>query len=287
MASSPASISAKAASCADRMTDTTFETLFRRESLVVLAALVALTLLAWVALLLGAGTGMDPLAMSGWPMPLELPVATSGAWGASYWLVAFLMWAAMMVAMMLPSASPMVLLYARVVRQAETRGHAGVSNAAASIAAFAAAYLASWILFSLLAVVLQFGLERAGAMSAMMSARIAPLSGALLVAAGLYQLTPLKAACLRHCRSPAQFIAAHWRPGVSGAWRMGLAHGLYCLGCCAVLMLLLFVGGIMNLVWIAGLTLFVALEKLAPFGERAGKAMAALLVAGGTLLMLS
>ena len=107
----------------------------------------------------------------------------------------------------------------------------------------------------------------------------------LLIAAGLYQLTSLKAVCLKHCRAPARFIAAHWRPGVGGAWRMGLAHGLYCIGCCAVLMLLLFVGGVMNLVWIAALTLFVAVEKLAPFGKRAAKATAALLVAGGALLI--
>ncbi|MGH6833826.1 MAG: DUF2182 domain-containing protein, partial [Methyloceanibacter sp.] len=188
-----------------------------------------------------------------------------------------------MVAMMLPSASPMVLLYARVARQAERQGH--TANAPAAIAAFASAYLALWILFSLLATAVQWGLEHLGALSAMMSSRVALLSGGLLMAAGLYQLTPLKAACLSHCRGPAQFLAAHWRPGVRGAWRMGLAHGLYCIGCCAVLMLLLFVGGVMNLLWIAGLTLFVAIEKLAPFGECAAKAMAALLVAGGALLI--
>jgi predicted metal-binding membrane protein len=266
------------------MTDATFEAVFRRETSVVLAALLALVLLAWVALLLGAGTGMDPFAMSGWRLPRGLPAGSSGSWDASYWLVAFLMWAAMMVAMMLPSASPMVLLYAHVARRAEGRG--ATMNAAASIAVFASAYLSLWSLFSLLAAVLQFALERAGAMSAMMSMRSASLSGALLIAAGLYQLTPLKAACLEQCRAPAQFIAAHWRPGLGGAWRMGLAHGLYCLGCCAALMLLLFVGGIMNLVWIAALTLFVALEKLAPFGKPAAKAMAAALLAGGTLLIL-
>jgi predicted metal-binding membrane protein len=112
------------------------------------------------------------------------------------------------------------------------------------------------------------------------------LSGALLLAAGLYQLTPLKSVCLNHCRTPAAFIAAHWRPGVLGAWRMGLAHGLYCVGCCAALMLLLFVGGIMNLVWIAGLTLFVSLEKLAPFGAAAARATAAVFIAAGISLMV-
>jgi len=259
------------------------ETLLRRDDLAVLVALATLTLLAWVALLLGAGTGMDPVAMSGWSMPLALPPTLSADWSAAYWLIAFLMWACMMVAMMLPSASPMVLLYARVARQAERQGH--TAKAPAAIAAFASAYLALWILFSLLATAAQWGLEHLGALSAMMSSRVALLSGGLLIAAGLYQLTPLKAACLSHCRGPAQFLAVHWRPGVRGAWRMGLAHGLYCIGCCAVLMLLLFVGGVMNLLWIAGLTLFVAIEKLAPFGERAAKAMAALLVAGGALLI--
>ena len=119
----------------------------------------------------------------------------------------------------------------------------------------------------------------------MMSLRATALSGAVLIAAGLYQLTPFKTACLRHCRGPAQFIAAHWRPGVRGAWRMGFSHGVYCLGCCAALMLLLFVGGVMNLVWIAGLTLLVAIEKLAPFGAAAAKTIAVLLIAAGAMLV--
>jgi predicted metal-binding membrane protein len=227
---------------------------------------------------------MDPASMSGWWLPVAPAPALGSAWTPAYWLIAFFMWPAMMVAMMLPSASPMVLLYARVVRHAESRGK--VKRASASIAAFAGGYVALWILFSLLAVALQGMLERIGALSVLMSSRSLLLSGALLIAAGLYQLTPLKSACLSHCRAPAAFIAAHWRPGVIGAWRMGLAHGLYCVGCCAALMLLLFVGGIMNLVWIAGLTLFVALEKLAPFGAAAARATAALLIAGGIALMV-
>ncbi len=251
--------------------------------MVVAAALGLLTLLAWLFLLAGAGTGMDPLAMSGWLLPLQLPPALSGDWTPLYWLAAFCMWVVMMVAMMLPSASPTLLLYARVVRQAESQGRA--APAAASIAAFASAYLSLWILFSLLAVAAQWALEQLGVMSAMMSLRATVLAGAVLIAAGLYQLTPLKTACLKHCRGPVQFIAAHWRPGVRGAWRMGLTHGLYCLGCCAALMLLLFVGGVMNLVWIAGLTLLVAIEKLAPMGAVTAKAIALLLIAGGATLL--
>jgi predicted metal-binding membrane protein len=256
--------------------------LFLREDKLVAVALAALVLLAWLATLVGAGTGMDPAAMSGVLMPFALP-ASSSAWTPLYGLIAFFMWAVMMVAMMLPSASPMILLYARVIRQAESGGKA--RHASASIAAFASGYLALWSLFSLFAVAVQFGLERAGLLSAMMNSRSALLSGALLFAAGLYQLTPLKSACLNHCRGPAAFIAAHWRPDVVGALRMGLAHGAYCVGCCAALMLLLFAGGIMNLVWIAGLALLVALEKLAPFGAVAAKAIAVLLIGAGATLI--
>jgi len=262
-----------------------FETLLRHENAVVLAAVLVLTLLAWLALLAGAGTGMSPAAMSGWWLPTELPSAESWSWTPYYWLIGFLMWAVMMVAMMLPSAAPQILLYARVTAHAERQGHH--LNARALVAAFASGYLSLWILFSALAVALQFGLERTGLMSAMMSSRSAALSGGLLIAAGLYQLTPLKAACLKHCRAPASFLSHHWRPGLGGAGRMGLLHGAYCVGCCAVLMGLLFVGGVMNLVWIAGLTLFVALEKLAPFGETAAKATAAILVAAGAALALA
>jgi predicted metal-binding membrane protein len=263
---------------------TAVEALIKRDDIVVLAALVVLVALSWLALFTGAGTGMDPFAMSGWALPVTPPSAAS-AWTLSYWLIVFFMWAAMMVAMMLPSAAPTVLLYARVARHAEAEGHD--LRARASIAAFASGYLTIWILFSLLAVIVHWGLERLGALSAMMSLSAGLLSGALLIAAGLYQLTPLKAACLTHCRTPASFLTAHWRKGVTGAWRMGLTHGLYCLGCCAVLMGLLFVGGVMNLIWIAGLTLLVAIEKLAPFGTAAAKVAAAILIAGGVALVLA
>jgi predicted metal-binding membrane protein len=274
----------RAAWCAELMPKTAIEAMLERESAVVLAALVLLILLAWYAVLAGAGTGMDPVFMSGlWLSSAAAPAVGSG-WTPGYWAIAYFMWTAMMVAMMLPSASPMVLLYARVVRQAETQGRG--QKASASISAFAGGYIALWSVFSLLAVAAQWMLERTGALSVLMNSRSLSLSGALLIAAGIYQLTPFKTACLEQCRAPAVFIAAHWRRGALGGWRMGLEHGLYCLGCCAVLMLLLFVGGIMNLVWIAGLTLFIALEKLAPFGATAARAAAALLIAGGAALIV-
>jgi predicted metal-binding membrane protein len=266
------------------MTAAALETLLKRENAVVLVALLVLTLLAWLALLAGAGTGMDPATMSGLWLPLALPAGESCSWAPSYWLIAFLMWVVMMVAMMLPSAAPLLLLYAVVLRKAERHGR--LSRSPFAITVFAAGYLSLWTLFSALAVVIQFGLEKSGLMSVMMNSRSTTLSGTLLIAAGLYQLSPLKAACLKHCRGPAAFLSAHWRPGVAGAWHMGLLHSTYCVGCCAVLMLLLFVGGVMNLVWIAGLTLFVAFEKFAPFGEAMAKVVAALVVCGGVLIAI-
>ena len=195
-----------------------FEAVLRRDGAVVFAALVLLSLLAWLAVLAGAGTGMDPAAMSGWWLPGAASPASESGWTPAFWLIAFFMWTAMMVAMMLPSASPMVLLYAHVARQAQSRGQG--KRASASIAAFAGGYIALWILFSLVAAALQWMLERTGALSMLMNSRSTLMSGALLIATGLYQLTPLKGACLKQCRAPISFIATYWRPGVSalGAW---------------------------------------------------------------------
>ena len=134
---------------------------------------------------------------------------------------------------------------------------------------------------------LQWGLERLALLSPMMQATSLYLGAALLIGAGLYQLTPLKYACLRHCRSPFDFIANHWRQGTGGAFRMGLEHGLFCLGCCWVLMALLFYGGVMNLWWIAGLAIYVLLEKLAPAGPRLGRYTGALLILWGVWVLAS
>jgi predicted metal-binding membrane protein len=180
------------------------------------------------------------------------------------------MWWLMMVAMMLPSATPALLLYAQV-RQIRSRD--------ADIAApwvFLAGYLAMWLVFSVAAAVAQHLLTAPS-----MALGNHTAQGAVLVAAGLYQLSPLKAACIGLCRSPAQFISRHWRPGWDGALRLGLRHGIYCLGCCWMLMALLFVGGVMNLLWVVGLTLIVTVEKLGPRGPLVGKAAGVALAAWG------
>ena len=231
---------------------TRFERVISGEGWIVAAALAAAVLLAWVWLWLAPPGAAD---MAGMAMMPATPVEP---WRAAYLAAAFAMWTLMMVAMMLPSAAPMILLYSRFARKA-------VPSPFAYLAAFVLAYLAVWTLFSALAATAQAGLVAAGLVPAMtLALGNVRLAGALLLLAGLYQLSPLKRACLDQCRSPLSFIMRHSRPGPRGAWRLGLIHGLYCLGCCWALMALLFVGGVMNLAWIAALAILVLAEKVAP-----------------------
>ena len=181
------------------------------------------------------------------------------------------MWWLMMIAMMLPSAAPTILLYARVRQQR------GTSGQVAQPWIFLSGYVFVWLLFSLLAAAAQ---RLAGAGTALLHPDVA--SG-LLIAAGLYQLSPVKNACLRQCRAPAEFLSRYWRPGAAGAVRLGVLHGAYCVGCCWMLMALLFVGGVMNFAWIAALTLIVAIEKLVPRGDIIGRAAGMALIAWGVV----
>jgi predicted metal-binding membrane protein len=228
--------------------------------------------IALAALALACAAAWAYLAAMG---PMTAPVA----WSAGYAAMVFLMWAVMMVAMMLPSASPTVLLYARVLRR-----EAGGKPATG---AFAAGYVAVWTAFSAAATLTQWGLERPGWLSSAMASTSGTLTGALLIIAGAYQLTPLKGACLAHCRSPFDFLLRRWRPGVRGALAMGAEHGLYCVGCCWALMLILFAGGVMNLVVIAALTLYVLIEKLAAGGTHIARAAAWLLIAAGAWVAIT
>jgi predicted metal-binding membrane protein len=270
------------------MTEPTLtERIIRREQAIAAAALAAITGLAWLYIVMGAGTGMSTIAMTTWQFPPPQPATTMhGDWDAIYWLTMFLMWWVMMIAMMIPSAAPMVLLYARVFRHGQARGQ--IPGALVPTGMFAAGYLVCWLAFSALATALQFALEQASLVHGMwMWSTSRWLTAGLLIAAGLFQLTPLKAACLEHCRSPTAFLSQHWRPGRIGAFRLGLVHGTYCLGCCWALMLLLFAAGIMNLVWIAGLAALVLVEKLAPFGTNLSRLAAAALVGAGLFVALT
>ena len=239
-----------------------------------LAALAALTGLAWLAL--GPiGRGMMPAGMAGMAGMAMAPPSVTEVDLA----LGFAMWAVMMPGMMLPSAAPMILTVARVHRSRPARG--GVSL---PLAAFVAGYLLVWTGFSAVAALAQWGLARGGLIGGM-DGRMGPmLGGAVFVAAGLYQLSPLKLACLGRCRSPLGFLLAHWRDGVGGALHMGVRHGVVCLGCCWALMALLFAVGAMNLVWVAGLGGLVLVEKLAPGGGWVARVSGvALLVAGVAL----
>jgi len=196
-------------------------------------------------------------------------------WDLPHVLLLWAMWAVMMTGMMLPSASPLILLYGAAVRRSAQR------TATRQIYAIAAGYLIAWAAFSLGATALQRVLASQLLVSPMMEAVNSRVSATLLLAAGAYQWTPLKHACLRQCRSPIAFLMGRWRSGSSGAFRMGLEHGAACVGCCWALMLLLFAGGVMNVLVIIGLTAFVAFEKLAPLGRYGARITGGLMVAGG------
>ena len=263
------------------------EALIKRDRLVVAIALSIVIAATWAYILLGAGMGMSAFEMSAAPWNAGTLRGAGGmsmagpAWSLGYAALMFFMWWIMMIAMMLPSAAPMILLHARIDRQQQPKR--GVLT---TTAIFAGGYLLAWAAFSLLAIAGQWGLEKSGLLSTMLASTSAALGGGLLVAAGVWQLTPLKQACLRHCRSPVQFLSRHWRGGPAGALWMGALHGAFCLGCCWFLMALLFYGGVMNLYWIVGLALLVLVEKLLPAGHRFGAIAGLMLIAwGGALLV--
>lgn len=269
---------------------TVLEAVLRRERAVVATGLAVLTLLAWTYVWQGAGMGGSALDMTSFALfphartgaMAGMDMSGSAAPSALAWVTVLGMWWIMMIAMMTPSAAPLVLLYARVLHHNESQGRDVTAYAPSAF--LAAGYLSAWFAFSAAAAALQFASQRAGLVSTMMlSSKSAVLSGVVLVATGLYQLSPLKHACLRHCRGPVQFLTQHWRPGRRGAFVMGLEHGAWCVGCCWMLMALLFVGGIMNLVWIALLTLLVLAEKVAPRGAAVSRATGILLVAWGVV----
>jgi len=300
------------------------ESVLRRDRLVVVIALVAVIAISWTYVLAGAGMGMSAFEMTRLTYPVGMSETTqhtmqgmaaegadvsdmqalqpgmaasmgnpsaaemsgmdgmmaAGAWTVGYAGLIFFMWWIMMLGMMLPSAAPMLLLFARMMRKEKEKGAPYVPTGV-----FAFGYLVMWAVFSAVATGAQWGLETSGLLSSMMVGTSAVLGAILLIAAGIWQITPLKHACLKHCRSPVGFLSAHWRPGRTGAFRMGLVHGAFCLGCCWFLMALLFYGGVMNLFWIIGLAIYVLIEKLLPAGARIGRLTGIALIAWGALLL--
>jgi predicted metal-binding membrane protein len=235
-----------------------------------LAALAAISALSWLYLIRMPMTPAD-LGAAGARLLSMLPPRVADVW------LLFMMWALMMVAMMLPSASPMILTYAAVARsRPRTPAYASWI--------FAGSYIVVWTLFSALATTGQLLLQQISLIDA--STRATAIVGpVLLILAGVYQLTPLKNACLAHCRSPIGFFMSGWRDGVAGAFRMGIKHGVHCLGCCWMLMVLLFVFGAMNLIWIAVLSILVLVEKVAPFGHTIARVSGAAMLVGAIALL--
>jgi predicted metal-binding membrane protein len=260
------------------MIDAALQVVLRRDRAVMLAALLLVSALAWGYLLWLAADmdhmgGMDmsgfrtiPTGM-GWMAPVTAP------WSTIEFAFVFAMWAVMMVGMMTPSAVPMILMYARVGRQAAQQG-----KPFAASGWLAGGYLLVWIGFALVATCVQWALERSALLTTMMAAASGVFGGIVLIAVGLYQWTPLKNACLRYCQSPLMFISRYggFRPDARGSVVLGIRHGAVCVGCCWALMALLFVGGIMNVLWIAAITILVLAEKVIP----AGRAIARIAGAG-------
>lgn len=254
------------------------ERLLRNDRLITAAVLALTALIAAGFIISGGGMGMSAIGMTARTGPAGALLAGTPDmampihWTLGYAAVLFVMWWLMMIAMMVPSAAPTILLFAALSR----------SKRQSAAIFFAAGYLATWAVFSAAATAAQGAMIEIGALSTMFMTVTAPWLGAtILIGAGLYQFTPLKAACLHHCRGPVEALTRHRRTGRAAAFRMGLLHGRYCLGCCWALMALLFVGGIMNIWWILGITLYVAVEKLAPGGDRLARPLGAILVLGG------
>ena len=247
--------------------------MLRRERLVIGGCLAAMVVLSWLYLF------HTKMTMSGMDMP-GMVMLDLQPWGPTDVLLLFVMWSVMMVAMMVPSAAPMILAFHAVNqrRQAAARPYVPVTI-------FLLGYLAVWTAFSALATLAEWGLHQAAMLSTTMTATSPALNGGLLIAAGVFQWTPLKRSCLKGCRSPLSFLMSEWREGTAGAFIMGLRHGAYCTGCCWFLMALLFVAGVMNLFWVAVIALFVMAEKILPGGELLARvAGIALTIAGAAML---
>ena len=251
---------------------TILESALRHDRASLIALLILLPLVSWLWIVVMARDMYGPMTgASAWMMTPE--------WDLPHLALLWAMWAVMMIAMMLPSASPMLLLYGAVARRSAD------TSPVRSIYALAAGYLTVWTIFSLAATALQRALSSLLLMSSMMETASSTLAATLLLIAGAYQWTPLKYACLRTCQSPLGFLMGRWRTGLPGAFKMGFDHGLYCVGCCWALMLLLFVGGVMNLAVIAALTAFVAFEKLGPFGRNGARISGTLLILSGLWML--
>jgi predicted metal-binding membrane protein len=265
--------------------DSALAVALRRDRLLALASLLLIAALAWLWLLDEASrmAAMDTVAMANMRMNhMQMLSPSFTAWSAQLAGYLFLMWFVMMIGMMLPSAAPLLLLYMGVARHAAGSGHRF-----ASAAWFLAGYLCAWALFSVAAMLAQWALESAAMMTPAMSTASRPMGAAVLIAAGIYQWLPVKDACLSRCHAPLPYIQQHggFQPEAGSGWLLGLRHGLYCVGCCWALMLLLFVFGVMNLLWVAALMIYVLAEKLLPGARLLARTVGTAAVVAGIVML--
>ena len=258
---------------------TPIEAVLKRDRAVVVSGILLVAALAW-AYTVFLAYDMDGMDM-GSAMGNGIAMPNVGSWSAVDWGSMFLMWAVMMTAMMVPTAAPMILVFATVNRKRQEQQRPFVPTSV-----FMSGYIVVWFGFAAVATAANWGLHANGHLDMMIGETTSVyVGGALLLAAGLFQWSRLKYACLSHCRSPLAFLMTDWREGTGGALKMGLRHGTYCVGCCWVLMALLFVLGVMNLVWIAALAGFVLLEKVVPHGQALSRASGIGLAAWGALML--
>jgi predicted metal-binding membrane protein len=245
------------------------ESVLKRDRAFVIGGLAGIVAIAWAYMIyLDRAMGKS--------MGMEMGMPRIQGWGTVDFVLMFVMWAVMMVAMMTPSATPMILMFSRINR----RRHERLTPIVAT-GAFLAGYLVVWTVFSAVATFAQWGLHRAALLSPMMMSNNPLLGGMLLIGAGIFQFTPLKHACLNHCRSPLGFFMTEWREGNRGAFFMGVHHGIYCVGCCWLLMALLFVAGVMNLLWVATIAAYVLVEKVFPAGHRVSQIFGLCIIVSG------
>ncbi|HJM83517.1 MAG TPA: DUF2182 domain-containing protein [Nitrospinota bacterium] len=240
----------------------------------------------------GVIAGIAVLTLFGWAyifwMALIMDVSSSlliipqsKPWTLFYATMVFIMWAIMMIAMMLPSASPAILIYEKIVT-----GKSQTENPLWLTTLFTSSYLLTWMLFSLAATAAQWWLHSVSYLSPMMAITDKYIGGAILIAASVYQVSPIKDACLKHCRSPMGYFITNWRDGAKGSFTMGFMHGMYCVGCCWALMAVLFFTGMMNLLWVVAISIFVLVEKITSTGDKIAYLSAFLLFFAGLWVIL-
>jgi predicted metal-binding membrane protein len=230
------------------------ERVLKRDRMIVIVGLVVVVVVSWLYMVV--------LALDMQNMNMDMSMPQMQTWGFIDFTLTFVMWAVMMVAMMIPSAAPMILTFSAINRRKHQE-----KNPVMLTSLFLLGYLVIWTVFSAGVTVIQWGLHSMALLSPMMVSSSPLLGGIILISAGVFQFTPYKQACLGHCRTPMGFLMTEWRLGKQGAFLMGIRHGYFCVGCCWLIMALLFVAGVMNLLWVATIAGFVLLEKVMPSGE--------------------